>query len=402
MKHTIFIVLSLFIFFLFPLRDSKAVTLSKNSEISLLTCGPGEELYSIFGHSAIRVCDYENHIDRVYNYGTFDFETEYFYLKFVGGRLLYYLTTEEYLGFIKSYIYENRSVYEQTLNLDSLHKQVLFNLLEENNKPANRYYHYDFFYDNCTTRIRDILIKALDNKIDFTKYTPPPIATFRKMISHYISHQKWTDLGIDLIFGLTADHKMNQSEYMFLPIELMNALDKAKLKGDSTSFIKKTKTLYTAPITNINTTNKYSPLMIFWLLFALFTLITLFEILKKRNFWIFDFLLFFITGALGLLVATLCFGSNFIALHFNLVLLWAIPFHFIMAFFVARKNSKFVKLYFLLTFVLMILLLIARFFIPQELNMATFPVVLLITIRAFKLYYFKTTEKTKRTNIYYR
>jgi len=401
MKHFTFYVLLLLLFFILPFSNCHAITLSNKTEISLLTCGPGEELYSIFGHSAIRVCDSVNNIDRVYNYGTFDFETEHFYLKFAGGRLFYYLNTEEFWGFIKTYTRENITVYEQILNLDSIKKQTLYNLLEKNNLPANKFYRYDFFYDNCTTRIRDILIKALDNKIDFTAYVPPPIATYRKMISHYIEHLKWTDLGIDLIFGLPADHKMKQSEYMFLPIELMHALDSAHNSVDNAKLVKETKTLYLASNTKEEAPSPFSPILFFWLLFALFVLITLFEIWKNINLWILDFLLFFITGLLGLLVITLSVGSTYIALHNNLVVLWAIPLHVIMALFVARKNSKVIKYYFLFTTLWNIILLICWYFIPQELNMATFPFVLLLTIRAFKIYYFKSIEKTRKINTYY-
>jgi hypothetical protein len=401
MMRSVFIILLFVLFNLLPVASCKAINLSKSAEISLLTCDPGEELYSIFGHSAIRVMDPVNNIDWVYNYGTFDFETEHFYLKFAGGRLLYYLNTEEYMGFMRSYIYENRTVYEQTLNLDSLTKQKLFDLLEENSKKENRNYRYEFFYDNCTTRIRDVMLKVFDNKIDFTQYSPPPIPTYRKMISHYINHLKWTDLGIDLIFGLPADHKMIKSEYMFLPKELMEAFDKAKINNDSTKLVKKTKILFTASKTENATNEVISPRLFFWLLFALFTLITLFEILKRRNIWIFDFLLFLVTGLLGLVILSLILGSTYISVQNNMVLLWAIPFHFFMAFFVARKRSKFVKYYFFFTFIFMILLLISWVFIPQELNMATIPLVLLIAIRAFKLYYIKSIEKVKRTNIYY-
>jgi hypothetical protein len=394
--------ISFILFFcLFSLNSSNAITLSKHTEISLLTCGPGEELYSVFGHSAIRVFDPINKVDIVYNYGTFNFDTDYFYLKFGSGRLLYYLNTEEYLGFIKTYINENRSVYEQTLNLDSAAKQKLFELLDTNMVEKNRYYRYDFFYDNCTTRIRDILMKALGGKIDYTAYNPPLGMTFREIISVYIKHLQWTDLGVDLIFGLDSDKKMSKTDFMFLPEELMKAYDKAKI-NDSTRLVKKTKTIFTSSVKN-ETAEKYtSPFMIFSALFSLFLIITLFEIIKKRNLWLFDFLIFFITGLLGLVVASLTFGSAYIALHKNLVLLWAIPFHFLMAFFVARKNSKFVKFYFLLTFILMLLLLISWYFLPQPLKLSTIPMVLLLALRAFKLYYFKANEKSRRSNIYYR
>jgi len=394
--------LLLIIISFFPIKEAYPTILSKNAEISLLTCGPGEELYSIFGHSAFRVFDVKNNIDRVYNYGTFNFETDYFYIKFASGRLLYYLDTEDFMSFASSYIYEDRTIYEQFLNLDSITRQKLYDMLEENNKTENRFYRYDFFYDNCTTRIRDLMLKTFNGKLDFKNYNPPPVPTFRNMISEYIQHQQWTDLGINLIFGLTADKKMTKSEYMFLPDELMKAFDKATINGDSIRLVKKTKILYTSSKTTPAVINIMSPLYVFWLLFAILLFISLYEIAKKRNLWLFDFLIFFSTGTLGLVVLTLFLGSAFVAVQNNLVLLWAIPFHFIMAFFVKRKRSVFVKNYYLIIFIMMLLLLGCWYFIPQEFNFAVLPVVLILAIRSFKLYYLFATAKTKRTNIYYR
>lgn len=128
---------------------------SSRLRISLLTCTPGEELYSTFGHSALRVTDSNAVTDLVYNYGTFNFDDEGFYLKFARGKLLYYVSVELFRDFAANYQYENRGITEQVLNLSGEEKIRMRHFLEENLQPQNRYYKYDFFFDNCTTRLRE-------------------------------------------------------------------------------------------------------------------------------------------------------------------------------------------------------------------------------------------------------
>ncbi|MCP4884843.1 MAG: DUF4105 domain-containing protein, partial [Flavobacteriales bacterium] len=127
---------------------AQELILSPNAEVSVITCGPGtDELYASFGHSAFRVLDIKNKIDRVYNYGTFDFNTPNFYGKFAQGKLLYQLRAYNFGNFLRGYHQENRWVKGQVLDLDSKQVQAVFDFLEENAKPENRSYHYDFFYD---------------------------------------------------------------------------------------------------------------------------------------------------------------------------------------------------------------------------------------------------------------
>jgi hypothetical protein len=135
--------------------------LSDQAVISLITADPGEELYSLFGHSAIRVKDTVNNQDLVFNYGTFNFNTPNFYMKFTRGKLLYMLSIQQFDRFKRSYEYEKRDLKEQILNLTQDQKQAIFQFLLWNYQPENRYYKYDFFFDNCATRIRDVFIDEL-------------------------------------------------------------------------------------------------------------------------------------------------------------------------------------------------------------------------------------------------
>ena len=181
-----------------------SVQLSEGSKISLLTCSSGEELYSVFGHSAIRVNDPDNKIDLVYNYGTFDFSTSYFYFKFAHGNLNYMLASGQFRYFLPGYVMENRSVKEQILNLSQKERQKLFDAIIVNSQPENRNYRYDFFYDNCATRIRDIVLKSIEGQYVIDKESTHNM-TMRQLYGQYLNKSLWTQFGIHLLLGMKAD-----------------------------------------------------------------------------------------------------------------------------------------------------------------------------------------------------
>jgi hypothetical protein len=139
-------------FFLLPLTSFAQD--SSHIRISLLTCTPGDELYSTFGHSALRVTDSSSVSDIVFNYGTFNFDDPGFYIKFIRGKLLYYVSTADFPDFKEEYQNTNRGMTEQVLNLSAPEKLALMHFVYNNAKEQNRYYQYDFFLDNCTTRLR--------------------------------------------------------------------------------------------------------------------------------------------------------------------------------------------------------------------------------------------------------
>ncbi|MEJ7681804.1 MAG: DUF4105 domain-containing protein [Segetibacter sp.] len=193
--------------------------------ISILTCSPGKELYSTFGHSAIRLTDKYRNIDIVYNYGTFDFNDTGFYMKFIRGQLSYSLSVENYTDFLESYKQEKRSVYEQVLDLNCFQKQGLEKALEQNMLAENRYYRYNFITDNCTTRIRDLLLNTIAS-VAIGKKIIPINTTPRKMIHSYLRKggKLWSELGIDILLGSTIDRALSTQEAMFLPEYLMKGL----------------------------------------------------------------------------------------------------------------------------------------------------------------------------------
>ncbi len=192
-----------FIFFLFflPLKIF-AQNDSCHLRISLLTCSPGEELYSTFGHSAIRITDSVSHTDIVYNYGTFNFDEPGFYTKFIRGKLSFYLSTDDFNSFLYSYQQENRGVIEQVLNLTCTEKYNMLMLLQANLMGQNKFYKYDFTFDNCTTRLRDLLEKTSDSPVHFGKILETK-SSFRDLIHKYLDYndKQWSKLGIDILLG---------------------------------------------------------------------------------------------------------------------------------------------------------------------------------------------------------
>ncbi len=194
----------------FALNNQK--TLSDRAEVSIITCGTGNELYSLFGHTAIRVYDPFEGIDRVYNYGMFDFQTANFYAKFVKGDLLYFADYTSYENFVRGYFYENRSIIEQVLNLDQTQKQKIWNDLNASLEEKNKYYVYKFIDQNCTTKVVDIINSVIDKpvKVDIEGNT----GTYRQILNTYLKDRYFEKLGINLIFGSKVDKK---NSLLFLP-----------------------------------------------------------------------------------------------------------------------------------------------------------------------------------------
>ena len=308
---------------------------SSRLRISLLTCTPGNELYSIFGHSAIRIVDSNNVNDLVFNYGTFNFNDEEFYIKFVKGKLNYFVSVQQTEDFIYSYTEEGRGITEQILNLSEQEKNDIQHALIENLKEENKYYQYDFFYDNCTTRLRDIISKNKQPN-PILPYVMPEKNRFRQAIHMYLnkSEQHWSKLGIDLLLGAKTDKIMSAEEQEFLPENLMNAFDHCtnqKLVSEKVQL---------TPPTFINQISKslFTPNFCFWLFFAV---VLSLSFVKNKFVSIIttglDFTILFFTGALGILFILMWFGTDHIMTKNNYNILWALPTNLLAAFFIKSK-----------------------------------------------------------------
>jgi hypothetical protein len=360
----------------------KAQQLSDSAQISLLTCGAGNQLYSIFGHSAIRICDKKNNIDAVFNYGTFDFSTPNFYLKFSRGTLMYMLSANNFHDFLQNYKYENRSVYEQKLNITHTEKEKLFSLLIENYEPQNRNYRYDFFKDNCSTRIRDVFQKAIGEKLQFSGQNTTGNKTFRELISPYLEKMRWSKFGIDILLGMPADACATSADYMFLPDELLKNVDTATVNG--IKFASPVEVLYQAH--EISISKPLSPGRVFFVLMAIIILLSLLEfryLLKNRKFnlKILDRTFFAGMAILSLIILLMWIFSLHYPVRNNLNILWLNPLYLYV--FLKLEKSNFYIL--LVCIICNLTVLCGQCFLPQHFNAAFFAIIIAATTRLIML-----------------
>ncbi len=355
-------------------------TLDSGAYVNVITCGPGNDFYTTFGHSAIRICDTALGIDVVYNYGTFDFNTSHFYLKFAQGRLNYCLSRDSYNGFIFEYAYEGRSLTEQTLKLTQQEKQNLFVLLETNYLPEYRYYLYDMFRDNCATRIRDIINSALGHRVLFEEYTPQNAKSYRQLLYEHTSNTlQWWQLGIDIVVGSRCDRPCTNFGYAFAPMELMRQLDTTCIKGTSEPLAMPAQ--HTLLETREQTPRSISPTLTFWALFVIILSLTVISWKRQWKLKWLDVTLFVAAFLVAVLIFFLWFCSDHYCTKANFNLLWASPL-FIYFAIRLRKSNRW-----------MILAQIALFAATgiiapcglQQFNAAVLPIVLTLFIRLLNL-----------------
>lgn len=361
--------------------------LSPEATISVITCGPGQsELYSAFGHSALRVHDPRQQIDEAYNYGVFDFDQPYFYLNFARGYLYYQLAVWDYQAFAGIYMYENRFIHEQILNLTPPQKQQVYDFLQWNALPENRFYRYDYFYDNCATRIRDVFVRVFKDSVEFDGSYVDTQHTIRELTDLYLAEQPWGDLGIDICLGLPMDKVADPYAYMFLPDYIESGFDHATIhNGNERVPLVARKFVAYEPREADPLRRLPHPLLVFSIVALAIAGISVIDIRRnKATRWL-DIVLFGVTGLIGVLLLSLWLFTDHAAAARNLNILWALPTH-LGVIFVLRRSSKFVRTYFLVTAILCLLLLLCWNLLPQMLNYALIPIVVAIGVRAFVRY----------------
>lgn len=356
---------------------------SSRIRISLLTCSPGDELYSIFGHSAVRVIDSNSVTDIVFNYGTFNFDDEGFYLKFIRGQLLYYVSVARFDDFRYEYESSNRGMTEQLLDLSEAEKRQIQQALIENLKEENKYYKYDFFFDNCTTRLRDLIVKS-KHPNPILPPVMPANTRFRQAIHQYLDKgdQQWSKWGIDILLGAPTDRVMTASEQQFLPDNLMKALD----GSENTRIVATSEQVYTLGQMG-HEKSFFTPLFFFTSLLLVFVMLhAAFRNTLPLLMSGLDGMLFFLTGLLGILLVFMWTATDHSMTKDNYNLLWALPSHLVISFFV-KSQRNWVKKYFLFTAIAGLILLCAWFFLPQQLPVSMIPFLILIIFRCTTRYF---------------
>lgn len=370
--------------FALALATGRVQAQSCHLRVSLLTCASGEDLYATFGHSAIRVIDSTDGGDYVFNYGTFDTDTPHFYWKFVRGRLLYCLSASDYPSFMAEYYDEKRKVTEQVLDLSCAEKQAVWDFLRENYRPENRYYKYDFLFDNCATRIRDLFSRVLGKAWSVPDVIPEKGITFREIINGYLQDKPWERLGINLMFGKSTDRAIRPPEIMFLPRYLETALDSATLSGSPV--VKEKKTVYDpGPASAPGYPFTGQPLLWCSLLALIVVLLSFRPGRAGRAVlpWV-DRFLFFLTGLLGCFLLFMWFGTDHRVCAWNLNLLWAFPPNVVFSFY-AHRGSRGTRRYATWVILLNLFLLAGWFVLPQQLPAETIPVIVMLVVRSWQI-----------------
>lgn len=364
------------------------VQLSDEAQISVLTLGPSQEaLFTAFGHSAFRVYDPVNRIDAAYNYGVFDFDQPNFYLNFARGNNLYMLGVMSYPHFEYAYMADNRYIHEQVLNLQPHQKQRLFEFLEWNARPENRNYLYDYFYDNCATKIPEVTRRVFGDSVVFDGSYVTTDYSFRDLTDLYLGKQPWGDLGIDIGLGLPTDKKATPYEYMFLPDYVESGFAHATIlrDGKRQPLVAKTNIIYESRPDDYSP-GFFQPLVIFMTFLLIVMYLSYRDIKRGKLSMVFDGFLFFVLGFLGLCLVLLWTATNHQAAAQNFNLLWALPTHLIAVIAFARQ-ARWLQPYFLGIAILSALLLVAWPLLPQKLHYSLIPFVLAIGLRAFAQFF---------------
>jgi hypothetical protein len=385
---------------------SQKLVLSDQSEISVITAGPGDVLYEAFGHSAIRVKDPTLNLDIIFNYGLFDFNQPNFYINFVKGRLLYRIGKQSFKRFITSYDYQQRWVKDQVLNLSLVDRKKIFEYLNKNSLPENAEYLYDPYFNNCATKLRDIAKEILGNKVHFPSSFSDESYTLRQLMNKELSWNTWGNFGINLALGNTLDKTTTAEEYMYLPDYVYQAF---KIAKKSKNNIDVPLVLKEEVILNFKE-NKiqpkwYSPFFVFSILLLLSIVITYRDQKRNKRSKLLDFLLFFLTGLLGIIICFLWFFTNHSTTPNNFNFLWAFFPNLFMAFILLQKNIpdwvvKYIKFYLLLLAVTLFVFVIGRFngingyfFGIQEFSFVLIPIILMLFMRSYYLHKILNTKK---------
>ena len=318
-KGLLYIVLTFILSVVNATVGAQSMTNPDRIQISLLTCSPGKEVWAQYGHTAIRYYDKESGEDLAINYGIFSLDQTYFIPRFVLGMTDYRMGVQPMDMFLAQYSYEGRGVVEQVLNLSAEDKEVIYKALQENMKPENVVYRYNYFFDNCTTRARDMLVNHLHGKVVY-----PPAeedATFRSMIHKWNNKYEWSQFGEDLLLGVNADRKTTKSEQQFLPENLRSDFDKATYKGKP--LVKETNVLLDAETEVAEPAFPLSPLSIALIFAAISLVMMLFSYRRQQVYWAWDLALMLISGLMGIIFFIMifsqhpCVSLNFILLFFN-------------------------------------------------------------------------------------
>lgn len=305
-------------------------------EVSVLTCSPGQEVYSLYGHTAIRVNDKAAGTDMVFNYGVFDFDSEYFLWRFVLGQTDYLCVATPWKYFVGEYERRGSSVVAQVLNLTESEAIAVRDYLYDNIRRENRVYRYNFLINNCTTRVKDCVDTCVQGQIVYSwKETPQ---SYRGILHEYTSSFPWAQEGNDVLLGADVDTLLCYNATAFIPDYYMNALAGAVVRNefqDTRQLVRETVTLIHPNPSALMVKEEFplTPHQMGWMVLLVAIIIMGVEFLTKRMFWVLDVLLLLLHGLAGCLILFMflfsehpAVDSNWLVLALNPLPLIALPF----------------------------------------------------------------------------
>lgn len=366
--------------------------LSSKAFISLLTASPGEEVYAQYGHTAIRVCDSLQNFDLVFNYGLFDFNSPDFLSRFVRGKTDYMVGSCSYMDFLLEYQMSNRAVTEQIINLLPNEKESIWRALVKNIQPENRTYRYNFFFNNCATKPRDILIQSIQGRVDYR--WSGKFKTLREEVHFFTENFPWTQYGIDFTLGAPADDSASLKSQQFAPDVLMESFSKAVILSDSARI--RPLVLETNYPVTVDTTSQDKPdrtpgpVLVLWILFVFVAGISYTEYKKGKHYTLLNAVIFAVAGILGSIIAFMVFFSEHPTTDVNFLLIWLHPIHLLYAagLIIPAFRNKIANRYLIINLPFQVFALAGGLFLPQYLHPAIYPLLLILILRSGLAVYF--------------
>lgn len=315
-------------------KDNKEMNVEyfDSVEVSLLTCQPHDEIYSLYGHTALRWHDlHKGGGDIAFNWGVFNFDAPYFVARFVFGLTDYELGGYPYSLFQQEYRRFGSMVTEQMLNLTPQEKRNLWKALDDNLLPQNRIYRYNYFYNNCTTKARDIIERCIEGKVMYNEQENDG-SSYREMVHEMTTDNPWARFGNDLLLGIKADMKTSRQEQEFLPNNLMHDFDHAQIYQDNGEYrplVSERRTSVPAGIQMKSASFPLTPYIVGLLLLLTGVILFILEWNKKRAFLWWDLMLMTTTGIIGIVLFLMLFSQHpTVSLNLQFILLNPLPWFF--------------------------------------------------------------------------
>jgi hypothetical protein len=374
----VYILVSMLVCFTPAKAQLSETTPSDSIEISLLTCTPGPVAYSMYGHSALRVNNYTDELDLVFNYGVFDYNEDNFVFKFLKGETDYLLGAEYTHGFFDRYKEEGAGVLEQVLNLTREECNNLNALLMENLEPDNRVYRYNWLYNNCTTRAQDMIEKSIQGTVRY-------LAADREQTARAILHEfnkvdRWMEFGENFILGYELDRQLTKRQQMFIPSLFAAEVDSAVIvRHDGTTVPLVRETRHPIERTSEVRPPQFDwPMLTFVLLFVAYAVAGIFELRRVKTFVWIDMVMSVLVGLAGLLITFLFFFSEHAGVDSNILIIIINPLTFAFIPFLLRRHTQPLNYAILAVFVLFA---IACFALRQSFDPALWPLALTLLLR---------------------